>query len=65
MYILPLQWLVTLCTCLGGGISMGSTIGFTTILVAKLQEEDDPALNMSLEDASWLGVLKFHWQTHC
>jgi len=48
---------VTICACLGGGISMGSTIGFTTILVGKLQEEDDVNLKMSLEDASWLGTV--------
>jgi hypothetical protein len=37
---------------------MGSTIGFTTILVAKLQEEDDAAWKMSLEEASWIGLFK-------
>ena len=38
---------------------MGSTMGFTTILVGKLQQEDDEALRMSLEDASWIGKLNY------
>lgn len=36
---------------------MGSTIGFLTILVAKLQTEENAALKMSLEDASWIGTI--------
>ena len=50
-----LQWYATFCCCLGAGLTMSTTIAFNSLLVSSLQH--DPALNLSFEEASWIGRL--------
>ena len=39
---------------------MGTTIGFSTILVTGLLEEEDEQLKINLEQGSWLGEFVHH-----
>ena len=48
------QWFTTLCCCLGTGITMASTIALNSLLVSSLQS--DPDINLTFEEASWIGL---------
>ena len=40
------------CVNFGSGFTMASTIGFNSILVSRLQEDED--LSLTFEEASWI-----------
>ena len=42
------------------GVTMGATIGFSTILVTGLLEEEDEQLKINLEQGSWLSEFLQH-----
>ena len=53
------QWFTTLCCCLGTGVTMASTIALNSLLVSSLQS--DPEINLTFEEASWIGQCQCQW----
>merc|ERR1719187_2974914 len=52
------QWVACLGCSLWGGVTMASVIAFNTILVSQLQkEEEEGALVITFEEASWISSL--------
>jgi len=48
------QWFTTVCCGLWSGVSMAAMIAFNSIIVSSLQEDQDPRLRITFEQASWI-----------
>jgi len=48
------QWFATVCSGLWSGVSMALMIAFNSIIISSLQEEQDPRLRITFEQASWI-----------
>ena len=49
-----MKWFATVCSGLWSGVSMALMIAFNSIIISSLQEEQDPRLRITFEQASWI-----------